>query len=324
MKRESELGEFVPDGDALRVIAAEADVLPVRMALRVEAREIIGDQRLRRGARLSSGSEVVAIKLHVKAVEKPLRTHTLALRLLAAVVDERKLQRFAQGARRTLRDRAQGFGARGHPSHFRDRRPADAEPRQGVVHLGHAVKKQAFVIGLGGLAAFPRAVGQPLRPQREDRFPVRAGMARVEARPPGPVCRGRPFAAQLPFGRRFGERFQPLPTPPPRQVAIRKPMHEGVVGVRREPHVVEQRRQPFCPRDDERLLGMCRRDRVEHLFQFGPCQPAALVNARAADRFGGEGPAQASLPRRPRRSERRSLKEFASFHIRPPAIRMQI
>jgi len=69
MKLEGEFGEFVPHGDALRVIAAEADVLPVRMALRVEAREIIGDQRLRRGARLASGLEIVAVECHVKAVE---------------------------------------------------------------------------------------------------------------------------------------------------------------------------------------------------------------------------------------------------------------
>jgi len=245
-----------------------------------------------------------------------LRPHALALRFLAAVVNERELQRLAQGARRTLRDRAQGFGARGHPSHFRDRRPADAEPRQGVVHLGHAVKKQAFVIGLGGLAAFPRAVGQPLRPQREDRLPVRAGVARVKARPPRAVCRGCPFAAKLPFGRRFGERFQPQPTPPARQVAVREPVHEGVMRIRRETHVVEQRRQPFRPRDDEQLLGMRRRDRVEHLLQLGPSQPAALVKARAAERFGGEGPAETSLPGRPHRGERRSLKEFASFHGR--------
>jgi hypothetical protein len=81
VKLEAEFGEFIPDGDALRVIAAEADVLSIRMMLRVEAREIIGEQRL------------------------------------------------AEGARRTFRDRAQGFGARRHPSLFRDRRPADAEPR---------------------------------------------------------------------------------------------------------------------------------------------------------------------------------------------------
>jgi hypothetical protein len=31
-------------------------------------------------------------------------------------------------------------------------------------------------------------------------------------------------------------------------------VHEGVVRIRRKPHVVEQRRQPFRPRDDERFL----------------------------------------------------------------------
>ena len=175
MELKRDLGEFVPDGLARRVVPAEADVLAgIARVEGVEAQEPVAHERLRGFPRLAPFSEVAAVEVDVETVEETLVADELALHLLAVVVDQPELQRLAERARRTLRHRLQRGRDGGLALLLGEIPPADEQARKRLVQLGHALEEHFLVLVLRRLQALLRAGDDAGRPERQERLPVRA------------------------------------------------------------------------------------------------------------------------------------------------------